>query len=137
MLQYNPRIYNYSNLEEKDKKLIKFAVHTALDSMEQAKCDYAIDLVSRDMGGRELTVMHKIEAEERIAGINHAENYLLDNVIEEMVARIDSCDYEVPEIDTDDYFFDFEWPSYVKFLDGPFKNDNLEGTEIFRKSDLG
>lgn len=136
MSGYNPRIYNYSNLEEKDKELIKFAVYTALDSMELAKCDYAIDLESENMGGRELTAIHKIEAEERIAGINYAESYLLDNIIKEMVARIDNYDYEVPEIDTDDYFPDFEWPSYVKFLDGPFKNDNLEGAEIFMKNDL-
>ena len=115
MSYYDPRIYNYSNLEEKDKKIIDLMVATALDSMEGAKNDFEDDLECEGMPGYGVSLMDRIKSEERIAGISHAEELFVTSVMEIIVAWIDDYDHDVPEVETNDYFYGFDWPAGIEF----------------------
>lgn len=119
MSYYSPKIYNYSNLEEKDKRIIDLMVGTALDAMEAAKADYDNDLEFANMTECNVSSLDKIITEERIAGISHAEEMFVNNMIEIIVSWIDDYDHDVPEIDTKDYFYGFDWPAGIEFAEEP------------------
>lgn len=107
---YDPSVYNYTNLSEEDKVEIDFMIQIALSSMESAKDDYEFDLNNKNS-----TELDKIRAEERIKGIEEAEEMYMLSIVEVMVAYIDAYEYDVPQLDTDDYFFGYDLPIELSY----------------------
>lgn len=101
MSYYNPKIYNYSNLHEEDKKQVKLIKNVFIDTL-----DYSL---SSDF--EEETILEKMKTEIRAQAVEDAQQLLYDRLIEYIVCLIDSYEQDEPidEIDTDDYFYGLDY----------------------------
>lgn len=99
MSQYNPRIYNYSNLTKEDQNTVD-TMSWAVDSLENLEDDYRILNCS--------STIRRIFYETALEVLDEAEEQLKADMIGFIVSCIDSYDYEVKEIDTTDFFFGME-----------------------------
>lgn len=113
----NPRIYNYSNLKEEDKQMIRgiaYATNTlsnALDNIDLEPCE----------------TLKKMYTEIAENTIEDCEKEIYYQTIDLIVGIIDNFyeGYECKEYDTDDYFFglkdDIDFPNI--FVDDVEKAD--------------
>ena len=96
MTYFNPRIYNYHNLKEEDKKVVDGMIYL-VDSLENMEADY--------LGYEDETTMEKIQNEIALETLQEAQERLKYDIAEFMVAMIENYDEDVEEIDTDNYFY--------------------------------
>lgn len=99
MTHYNPKIYNFSNLENKDKNII-LAMLWSLETLEALEFDY------KDDG--ESTTLEKIRSEIARDVLAEAEERIVSDAVQVMVSMIDRYDQDVDEIDTTDYLYGLE-----------------------------
>lgn len=95
MTYFNPRIYNYHNLNDEDRYVVNAMIYL-VESLEcaEADCEYYDDE----------TILDKIKSEIVVETLQEAQERLKNDIIEYMVTRIDEYEDDVVEIDTDDYF---------------------------------
>lgn len=106
MSYYDPQIYNYSNLDENDKKFIDNLMHITLSTIGRKFCDYSYDLEYAD------NCLDRIRLEERKEATKEMVDAFLDDVVSIMVAMIDSSDSEIKEVETNTYFHGFKFPDF-------------------------
>lgn len=99
MAHYNPKIYNFSNLENKDKNII-LAMLWSLETLEALEFDYKDDGKS--------TTLEKIRSEIARDVLAEAEERIVSDAVQVMVSMIDRYDQDVDEIDTTDYLYGLE-----------------------------
>lgn len=95
MTYFNPRIYNYHNLNDEDRYVVNAMIYL-VESLESAEADY--DLYDNE------TTLDKINSEIVIETLQEAQERLKNDIVEYMVTRIEKYEDDVAEIDTDDYF---------------------------------
>ena len=111
MSYYDPKIYNYSNLDEKEKSLLEAILSTTLFSIGNKYCEYSYE---RECASN---CLDRIRYEERIdATMDMVDNFLGD-IVELMVRMIDSSDREIEEKDTDSYFYGYNFPDVFKQME--------------------
>ena len=115
-MHYNPRIYNFSNLSNRDRVEVSYLLESTLDSIHAVYAEYSYELDLAE------TTLDKIRYEERIAVIKEITRSFLDHVIEIMVGLIDEDEAEIKEKDTNDYFYGYTWSIYASEL-GIFDED--------------
>lgn len=101
MSYYDPRIYNYANLYDEDKRTIAHMMETTRDALFEAHFDGVIQ-------ERHEKTLSKIVNGIRKDALEDAWCHYLCAIIDLMAATIDNYDHEVPMQDTDDYFFKCE-----------------------------
>lgn len=99
MSNYNPKVYNYSNLKDEDKKLIRMML-SMVDSTMEVMEEFELQKEYEDE-----TILNKIAFEERGIGADEARRSMLYDIVEEIVYLIDNYDEEVSEKETDDFFY--------------------------------
>ena len=100
MTYYNPKIYNFANLLEEDKRAIKIAIYSSGDLSNVIEQTDAMT-----EGCTPLNAVANMYTE---VAILNAKQVIIVNLIELMVNLIDSYDEDEVEIkiyDTSDYFF--------------------------------
>lgn len=95
MTYFNPRIYNYHNLNDEDRYVVNGMIYL-VESLECAQADY--DLYDNE------TTLDKIHSEIVIETLQEAQERLKNDIVEFMVTQIDNYKDDVAEIDTNDYF---------------------------------
>ena len=113
MPYFNPKIYNYSNLNESDHLLINCMLMCA-NELDSVVGDFESDLADR-----ESSILDKIKAENGIEALQIGQQAILHHIVETMVAIIGNYEHDVPEINTNDYFYGCEL----------FEDDELEAEE--------
>lgn len=98
MSYYRPEIYNYENLKESDKNLIKFMLETTRCALNNA---YYGDEYCSDDG----STLSKIRMEERKSALKDAWEQYQYSIVDLIVSTIDDYEDEVPELKTDNYFY--------------------------------
>ena len=98
MSYFNPKIYNYSNLNESDRLLINCMLMCA-NELDSVVGDFECDLADE-----ESSILDKIKAENGIEALQIGQQAILHHIVETMVAIIDNYEHDIPEIDTNDYF---------------------------------
>ena len=99
MSHYNPRVYNYKNLNDEDKRMVKGFIYM-MNSVENMKEDFELDI--------EIEFLKKPFYQTAEFVINQAMQHMTNDIVEFIVSRIDSYDGEVEEYDTDDYLYGLE-----------------------------
>lgn len=105
MTYYNPKIYNYKNLKEKDRLIAAGMIYqymVAKDAMQILKWDTATALT---IASDDIQVC------------------LISEIIEFMVSAIDSYEEEVEIVDTDDYAEGLLEDSNVRWMFAKFKDE--------------
>lgn len=98
MIGYNTRVYNYSNLKPIDKVIIEFMIDQ-VEALELVMSDLEYD--KKDA----LTLIDQAKFECAEEYLEEAHDQMVGNIIEAIVGIIDAYKEDVPEIDTDDYFY--------------------------------
>lgn len=98
MTYYNPRIYNYSNLHDEDKREFKMIMYF-INSIDNIIADYEVE---------EETLIEKAVNEIKLATLNEVKERLENELLEYIVSVMDNYDEDVKEIDTDDYFYGYK-----------------------------
>lgn len=98
MIGYNTRIYNYSNLKPIDKVIIDFMIDQ-VETLELVMSDLEYD--KKDA----FTLIDQAKFECAEEYLDDAHDQMVGNIIEAIVGIIDAYKEDVPEIDTDDYFY--------------------------------
>lgn len=96
-MYYNPRIYNYSNLKDEDKKVVDYLLLMS-ERMEDLEDAENMDADFSD------TTYEKIQHEIRAGAYNDAVDEIIMFIIEIMVSMIENYDEDVEELDTHDFF---------------------------------
>ena len=104
MTHYNPKIYNFSNLENKDKNII-MATLWSPETLAALEFDYKTDGKS--------TTLEKIRSEIAREVLAEAEERIVSDAIQMMVSMIDRYDHDMNEIDTTDYLYGLEEYSFT------------------------
>lgn len=98
MTYYNPRIYNYSNLHDEDKREFKMIMYF-INSIDNIIADYEVE---------EETLIEKAVNEIKLATLNEVKERLEHELVEYIVSVMDNYDEDAKEIDTDDYFYGYK-----------------------------
>ena len=96
MSYYNPRVYNYSNLNSTDQLIVRNDLYI-IESIKNMKYDY-----DTDMNTSSLERIFNETANEVIDEVIECINY---DIVEFIVASIDDYDHDVEEYDTDNYLY--------------------------------
>lgn len=107
MSYYNPKIYNYANLNDTDRERF-YCMMFMYSTIDDMKPDYEGDELT--------TTLEKVFCETALDVLDNVKSNLLSTLIEFIVVSIDSYSTDVYEQDTNDYFFGFEKENF----------DNLE-----------
>lgn len=98
MTYYNPRIYNYSNLHDEDKREFKMIMYF-INSIDNIIADYEVE---------EETLIEKAVNEIKLVTLNEVKERLEHELVEYIVSVMDNYDGDVKEIETDDYFYGYK-----------------------------
>lgn len=113
MTYYNPKVYNYSNLKDKDKEIIDCICITALDAVENAIVEKEDELVDEEV------ILEKIRLQSEISALIEVEQNIQLEMIELMVSTIEHYPEEFQDEDlknTDDHFYGC--PYFTEKVDG-------------------
>lgn len=96
MSYYDPRIYNYLNLNSEDQTIVQHMVYL-VDAVKVSKEDYDTDLNT--------SYLEKIFNETAVEVLDETIQLMINEIIEFIVSRIDNYDSNIEEIDTDNYLY--------------------------------
>lgn len=99
---YNPRIYNYSNLNERDKEIADMML-MQLEEIEFIGDDY-LDVANDE----DSLIKERIEAEIKLMALTDVYKHLFENIIEFMISCIEHYEDDVVEIDTNNFLFGYQ-----------------------------
>ena len=99
MSHYNPRVYNYSNLKDEDRRMVNGFIYM-MNSVENMKDDFEMDV--------EIEFLKKPFYQTAELVIDQAIQHMANDIVEFIVSTIDGYDEEVEEYDTDDYLYGLE-----------------------------
>lgn len=105
MSYYNPKIYNYANLNDTDRERF-YCMMLMYSTIDDMKPDYEGDELT--------TTLEKVFCETALEVLDNVKSNLLSTLIEFIVVSIDSYSTDVYEQDTNDYFFGFEKEDFEK-----------------------
>lgn len=89
------KIYNYSNLNEEDKKIFRSNL-TLIESLNDLKDEYKL---------KNPTALESLFSDTASRVLSDVQNQLMDKLIFSLKAKIDGYDYEVGELNTNDYLY--------------------------------
>ena len=96
MSYYDPRIYNYLNLNSEDQIIVQHMVYL-VDAVKVSKEDYDTELNT--------SYLEKIFNETAVEVIDETIQLMINAIIEFIVSRIDNYDSDIEKIDTDNYLY--------------------------------
>lgn len=99
MTWYNPKIYNYKNLKEKDQNTFNDMIFFMVNEVENKLAYY--DSEARN---ERLTIKTQLEAEIKVEVVSEVLRELQAQLVEYLVNIIDNYEEDIEEIETDDYF---------------------------------
>lgn len=111
MSYYDPKIYNFANLDEGDKQEITCMLEMTRNALANAYFNDDFDLEKEPLA--------KIIKEIQKETLMKAWNMYLCSIVDLMVSFIDDYDHDVPSRDADNYFFGCE-------VDDLFKEDDCD-----------
>lgn len=91
----SPRKYNYSNLNEEDKKCVK----------EDLRVIKKINDIGKSYTIEDPSLMEKLFCQTAAFIVHDITRSITEDVIRVMVAKINSYEESVEEVDTSDYFY--------------------------------
>lgn len=101
MSYYDPRIYNFANLDESDKQIVSCTMELTRDSLFESYFDNQIQTKHEN-------ALTKVVSDIRKEALEDAWDKYLCAIIDLMAAIIDGYDRDVPMQDTEDYYFGCE-----------------------------
>lgn len=96
MSYYDPRIYNYLNLNSEDQIIVQQMVYL-VDAVKLSKEAYDTEINT--------SYLEKIFNETAVEVIDKIIQLMINAIIEFIVNRIDTYDSDIEEIDTDNYLY--------------------------------
>ena len=96
MTYFNPRIFNYQNLNKQDKIIVNWLIYL-VESLENMEYDYSDD--------EDCTTLEKVKNEIAIETLHEAQDRLKSDIVDFMVSSIDEYEGVVNDVNTDDYFY--------------------------------
>lgn len=101
MTYYDPKIFNYSNLNERDQSTLNDMIFWLMNEVER-KCEELKD----DSNDAENSIEERLRAEIQYEAVKGLSDDLVMQLVEFIVNAIDNDDREdVETIDTNDYFY--------------------------------
>ncbi|MGN1276324.1 MAG: hypothetical protein ACI4UK_04975 [Floccifex sp.] len=89
------RIYNYSNLNEEDKKIFRSNLKI-IESLNELKDEYKL---------KNPTALESLFSDTAARVLVDVQNQLMSKLIVSLKATIDGYDYDADELDTNDYLY--------------------------------
>lgn len=101
MTYYNPKIYNYSNLNKRDQEKLNDMIFWLMNEVER-KCE-ELDSISND---KKESLQERLKAEAQLEAVQNLFDDLKIQLIEYIVNAIDNDEREdIESIDTMDYLY--------------------------------
>lgn len=89
------RIYNYSNLNEEDKKIFRSNLKL-IESLNDLKDEYKL---------KNPTALESLFSDTAARVLVDIQNQLMDRLLISLKSTIDGYDYDADELDTNDYLY--------------------------------